>query len=40
MYEWLLGDEYDVCHHVLYFLLYLDYKELYGVVKLYDIVEC
>jgi hypothetical protein len=40
MYEWLLGDEYGVCHHVLHFLLYLDCKELYGAVKLYDIVEC
>jgi hypothetical protein len=30
MYEWLLGDEYDVCDHMLYLFLYLDCKELCG----------
>jgi hypothetical protein len=39
MYGWLLGDDYDVCDHMLYLLLYLDYEELCGDMELYDIVE-
>ena len=39
MYEWLIGVEYDVYHSMMYFLLYLDCDELYGVVELYDIVN-
>ena len=32
VYEWLLSDEYDVCDHMLYLFLYLDCKELCGIV--------
>jgi len=31
--------EYNVCHKVLYFLLYLDCEKLYDVVELYDKVD-
>jgi hypothetical protein len=30
MYEWLLGDEYDVCDHMLWLFFYLECKELCG----------
>jgi len=39
MFEWLLGVENDIYHKMLYFLLYLNYEKLYGVVELYDIVD-
>ena len=39
MNERMIGVEYDVYRSMMYFLLYLDCVELYGVVELYDIVN-
>jgi len=34
-----MGVEFDVYHSMVYFLIYLNCENLYGVVELYDVVD-